>query len=57
MHEGFDCNDVHLESGNLVKYSRPIVGLILMLSEPSTFKSITTLSNLNEEAEIAWEVF
>ncbi len=19
MHEGFDCNDVHLESGNLVK--------------------------------------
>jgi hypothetical protein len=56
MHEGFDCNDVHLESGNLVKYSKPIVGLISMLSEPSTSKSITMPSDLDEEIEIAWEV-
>jgi hypothetical protein len=57
MHEGFDCNDVHLELGNLVKYyHRPIVGLILMLTEPSTSKSITTPSDLDEETKIAWEV-
>jgi hypothetical protein len=56
MHEGFDYNDVYLESKNLVKYSRPIVALILMLSEPSTSKSITTPNDLDEEAEIAWEV-
>jgi len=56
MHEGFDCNDAHLESGNLVKYSRPIVRLISMLSKPSTSKSITMPSDLDEEVEIAREV-
>jgi hypothetical protein len=56
MHEGSDFNDVHLESRNLGKYSRPIVGLILILNEPSTSKSITMPNDLDEEAEIAWEV-
>jgi hypothetical protein len=56
MHEGFDWNDAHLESGNLVKYSRPIIGLILMLNEPSTSKSITTPSNLDEGTKITWQV-
>ncbi len=34
MHEGFDCDDVHLESKNLTKDSRSIVGSISMPIEP-----------------------
>jgi hypothetical protein len=56
MHEGFDCDVAHLESRNLAKDLRPLVGLISTLSGPSTFKSIATSSNLDEETKIAWEV-
>jgi hypothetical protein len=55
MHEGFDCDDVHLESKNLVEVSRQVVGLISTTSGPSAFESITTPSDLYEEVEIAWE--
>jgi hypothetical protein len=52
MHEGFDCDDVHLESMNLIKDFGPIVGLISMPSGPFTFKNIATFINLDEEVEI-----
>ncbi len=45
-----------MESGNLTKDSRLVVGLILTLSGPFTFESITTPSDFDEEAKIAWEV-
>jgi hypothetical protein len=50
MHEGFDCDDAHLESGNLAKDSKLVVGWILTPSGPSTFESIgmCSLSDLNE---------
>jgi hypothetical protein len=40
MHEGFDCDETHLELRNLVEDFGPIVGLILMPSGPSASKSI-----------------
>jgi hypothetical protein len=55
MHEGFDCNDVHLESKNLTGDFRQVVGLI-STSGPSAFESIATLSDLYEEVKITWEV-
>jgi hypothetical protein len=55
MHEGFDCDDAHLESRNLVQ-DTPLIGFILMPSGPFASKGITMLSNLDEEVEIAWEV-
>jgi hypothetical protein len=56
MHEGFNCHGVHLESGNLTKDSRSIVGSISTPIEPFASKYITTPSDLNEEIEITWEV-
>lgn len=56
MHEGFDCDVAHLESRNLAKDSRPLVGSISTLSGPSTSKSITMSSDSDEETKIAWEV-
>jgi hypothetical protein len=56
MHEGFDCDDVHLESRNLVEDAWPLIGLILTPSGPFAFEGITMPSNLDEEVEIAWEV-
>jgi len=55
MHEGFDYDDAHLESRNLVQ-DTPLIGLILMPSGPFAFKGIAMLSDLDEEVEIAWEV-
>jgi hypothetical protein len=56
MHEGFDCDDAHLESKNLAEDFRQVVGLISTTSGSSTFENITTLSDLYEEIKIAWEV-
>jgi hypothetical protein len=52
MHEGFDCDDVHLKSGNLVKDFGLVIGLILMPIGPFTSKNIATPSDLDEEIEI-----
>jgi hypothetical protein len=56
MHYGFDCDDVHLKLGNLIKDSSLVVHLILMPNEPSTFESIAMPIDLEEEVEITWEV-
>jgi hypothetical protein len=56
MHEGFNCDDAHLELGNLVKDFGPIVGLILTPNGSFTFESIVMPNNLGEEIKIAWEV-
>jgi hypothetical protein len=53
MHEGFGCNDVHLELRNLVENSRLVVGLILTPSGPFAFENIATPNDLDEEVEIA----
>jgi hypothetical protein len=55
MHEGFDCNDVHLELKNLVEDFKQVAGLI-STSGPLAFESIATFSDLYEEVKIAWEV-
>ncbi len=56
MHEGFDCDGVHLESRNLTKDFRSIVDSISMPIEPFASKNIATPNDLNEEIEITWEV-
>jgi hypothetical protein len=56
MHEDFDCDVAHLKSRNLAEDLGPLVGSISTLSGPSTSKSIATLSDLDEETKIAWEV-
>jgi hypothetical protein len=56
MHDGFDYDDVHVELKDWVEDSGPIVSSILMLSRPSTSKSIAMPNDLDEEIEIAWEV-
>ncbi len=50
MHEGFDCDDAHLESWNLVEDFGLVVGFISMPSGPFASKSIVTPSKLDEEA-------
>jgi hypothetical protein len=56
VHEVFYYDDVHLESGNIAKDSRPLVDSISTPSEPYDFKSIVTLCDFDEEGKIAWEV-
>jgi hypothetical protein len=56
MHEGFDCDGVRLEFGNLTKDFRSIVGSISTPIEPFASKTIVTPNDLNEEIEITWEV-
>jgi hypothetical protein len=51
IHEGFDYDDFHLESKNLVEDFGPIVGSILMPSGPFAFESITMPNDLDEEAK------
>ncbi len=46
MQEGFDDDDVHLESGNFTKESRLVVGLISTLSGPFTWENIATEPNV-----------
>jgi hypothetical protein len=48
MQEGFDDDDVHLESGTLTMGSRLGVGLISTLSGPFTFENIATPSDSDE---------
>jgi hypothetical protein len=48
MHEGFDDEDVHSESGTLTMGSRLGVGLISTLSGPFTFENIATPSDSDE---------
>ncbi len=50
MHEGFDYDDVHLESWNLVEDFGLVVGLISTPSGPFASKSIVMPSKLDEEA-------
>jgi hypothetical protein len=52
MHEGYDCDDAHLESRNLVEDAWPLIGLILTSSGPFAFEGIAMLSDLDEEVEI-----
>jgi hypothetical protein len=52
-HEGFDCNDVHLELANLVENYRLVIGSISTPSGPFAYENITTPSDLDEEVEIA----
>jgi hypothetical protein len=40
MHEGFDCDDVHLESRNLVEDAWPLIDLILTPSGPFASEGI-----------------
>jgi hypothetical protein len=50
MHEGFDYDDVHLESWNLVEDFGLVIGLISTPSGPFASKSIIMPSKLNKEA-------
>ncbi len=52
MHNSFDCDDVHLELGNLVEDFGPIVSSILMPSWPFAFKNIAMPNDLDEEIKI-----
>jgi hypothetical protein len=56
MHEGFDYDDAHLESGNLTKDFGLLVGSISTLNGPFTFESIATPDDFDEKAKNAWEV-
>jgi hypothetical protein len=56
MQKSFNCDDVHLESGNLVEDFGSIVGSILTSNVPFAFESIVTPNNLDEETKIAWEI-
>jgi hypothetical protein len=57
VHEGFNCDDVHLKIDNLTKDSRwPVVGSISTPNGPSAFESIAMPNDLDEESKIAWEV-
>jgi len=56
MHDGFDCDDVHVEVGNLAEHSKLIVNSILMPSRPCVSKSIAMPNDLDEKVKIAQEV-
>jgi len=56
MHDNFDCDEIHVELGNLVEDFGPIVSSILMPSWPSASKNIAMPNDLDEEIEITWEV-
>jgi hypothetical protein len=56
MHDNFDCDDVHMELGNLTKHSGLLISSILMPSWPFASKSIALPNDLDEKIEVAWEV-
>jgi len=56
MHEGFDCDDAHLKSENLVEDFGLVLVSILTPNGPSTFESIAMPGDLYGEAKIVWEV-
>jgi len=55
MHGSFDCDDIHLELGNLAKDYGLVVNSILTLGRPFAFKSIAMPNDLDEKIEIAWK--
>jgi hypothetical protein len=55
MHDGFDCDDIHVELRNLVDSGR-VVNSILLPSQPSASKSIAMRNDFDEKIEIAWQV-
>ncbi len=57
MHEGFNCDDAHLESRNFVEDFGPVVGSILTPNGPFAFESIATPNNLDEETKNCMEGF
>jgi hypothetical protein len=56
MHDGFDCDDIHMELRNLVEDSRQGVNSILLPSQPFASKSIAMPNEFREKIEIAWQV-
>jgi hypothetical protein len=56
MHDDFDCDDIHMEIGNLVEDSGQVVNSILLPSQPSASKSIAMPNDFDEKIEIAWQV-
>jgi hypothetical protein len=53
MHDNFDCDDVHMELGNLTKHSGLLISSILMPSWPFASKSIALPNDLDEKIEVA----
>ncbi len=53
MHDDFNCDDVHVELGNLAEDFGPIVSSILTQSLPFASKIIAMPNDLDEEIEIA----
>jgi hypothetical protein len=49
MHDDFDCDDVHVELGNLVEDFQVVISTILMPSWPSTYKTIAMPNDLDEK--------
>ncbi len=56
MQDDLDCDDIHMELGNLVENSRQVVNSILLPSQPCASKSIAMPNDFNEKIEIAWQV-
>jgi hypothetical protein len=56
MHDSFECDDVHVELGNLTKHSGLLISSILMPSQPFASKSIALPNDLDEKIKVAWEV-
>jgi hypothetical protein len=56
MHDGFDCDDVHVKLSNLLEDYKLVGSSILMPSQPSRSKCIVMPNDLDEEIEIAQEV-
>ncbi len=57
MHDSFDCDEIHMELGNLVEDYGRVVNSILLPCQPSTYKSIAMPNDFDEKIEIAWQVF
>jgi len=55
MHDSFDCDDVHLELGNLAKDYGIIINSILMPTRQFASKSIAMPNDLDEKIKIAWK--
>jgi hypothetical protein len=59
MHDDFDCDDVHVELGELGELAedfKPIVSSILTPSQLCAFKSIPMPNDLDEKIKIEWEI-
>jgi hypothetical protein len=56
MHDSFECDDVHVELGNLTKHSKLLISSILMPNRPFASKCIALPNDLDEKIKVAWEV-